>query len=356
MKKSKKIKGDNCYDTNLSETSSLSSISSTSRVDTANSDSRHNIPNSLTNNCSSNDNVFALKSISKKKIMYNCSADQNIALKEIEILEKIEFPFIVKYLFSFENDSKIFIGEEFIPGGSLFDRLTQSSAIPLNQVQLYIAEITLALEYLHKKGIVYRDLKPENVLLDRDGHIKLSDFGLSKTISKKCRGETFCGTAEYIAPEIVKHQQYGVEIDWWELGILTFELLFGKVPFENENRLRLYTSIVNDHQIYPDNVPDEISSFINMLLQKDPINRGNFCGIVSHRFFKNISFNDVLEKKIVPEFIPLEKNYSNSPIYDKSVSPEAGKGLACSEPNQKVPLNAFFDFSESNDLSQGYSY
>jgi serine/threonine protein kinase len=168
---------------------------------------------------------FAIKTVRKAVLLK--SQKVHTVIRERQILEQVTSPFIVRLCFAFQTPSKFYLGLEYVPGGDLFHRLTdRTNPITPADARLYIAEIALALDYVHEAGVLYRDLKPENVLVCRDGHLKLTDFGLAKQMNAEEETATFCGTPEYVAPEMIRKENYSYAIDWWALGVLAFELVF----------------------------------------------------------------------------------------------------------------------------------
>ena len=168
------------------------------------------------------------------------------ASTERKILENMNSPFIVQLHYAFQTANKLYLVLDFMQGGELFYHMRQSFVFNLERTRFYAAEIVLALEFLHKQGIIYRDLKPENVLLDRDGHIRIADFGLSKQgIHAGLQTFTFCGTPEYICPEILKGVGHDKSVDWWSLGAIIYEMLTGAPPHYSKVRKRMYYNIIN---------------------------------------------------------------------------------------------------------------
>lgn len=251
--------------------------------------------------------LYAIKTIHKDRLVQ--SKNIYTVLRERNILAKARNPFLVSLYYAFQTDTKFYLVLEYVPGGELFHRLQTECKIPVNQVRLYIAEVAIALNYLHSIGIVYRDLKPENILISPQGHIKLTDFGLSKDLDNDDKTNTFCGTPEYASPEVIKRDYYGKEIDWWAVGVLTFELLYGRLPFESKNKAKLFYNILNKEPAFPFFIDQTSASFIKMLLVKDPKMRAGFKQIKRHPFMKDIDFDAVAQLHTEPEFIPqIEKD------------------------------------------------
>lgn len=247
--------------------------------------------------------LFAIKSVQKSRLL---DKDRiHTVITERNILSRVSHPFIIGLKFAFQTPSKFYFGLEYAPGGELFYHMQHRRQFSREEVRLYVAEIALALDHLHSHGIVYRDLKPENVLLDSEGFVKLTDFGLSKVLENPDSiATTFCGTTEYLAPEVIQHRPYGPAVDWWTLGILTFEMLFGTTPFASESKIRMFQNICKRQPVFDANVEPEVVDFINMLLTKDPKKRPGFAQIRTHPFFGGLDFGDVMEKKVTPPFRP----------------------------------------------------
>ncbi|OHS96005.1 AGC family protein kinase [Tritrichomonas foetus] len=249
------------------------------------------------------DQYFAIKTVHKNRLVK--ANKVHTIFTERNVLMKARHPFIVNLQFAFQTESKVYLGLEYASGGELFYHLQNRQTIPIDEVRLYIAELSLAINYLHVLRVIYRDLKPENILLDSQGHVKLTDFGLAKTLTDfSNQTGTFCGTSEYIAPEIISRKPYGPEIDWWAVGILTYELLYGQTPFFNQNKAKMFQSIRSDRPRFPRKVEQSTVDFISMLLEKDPANRATFEKIKVHPFFNGMAFEDVLAKKYKPAFVP----------------------------------------------------
>ncbi|OHT11392.1 Serine/threonine-protein kinase Sgk1 [Tritrichomonas foetus] len=284
---------------------------------------------------------YAMKSIQKKKLLKAHKAHTIVI--ERDILMKVrKHPFIVSMKFCFQTASKFYVGMQFVPGGDLFHRMRMCGSketIPIHDVRLYIAEIALALDFLHENEIIYRDLKPENVLIDAQGHIKLVDFGLSKMFGDKNysnveshsetshdhqKAHSICGTPEYNSPEMVLKIPYDYTIDWWSLGILTYDLIFRRTPFYDKNTSKLFQNILESEPKFRENIPidESTKSFILMLLKKNQSERPSFEQIKSHEFFQGLDFNNVYNKQIQPIYIPnikkIELNFDREFIEEKA--------------------------------------
>ena len=160
-------------------------------------------------------------------------------LAERKIMENMRSPFIVQLHFAFQSDSRLYLVMDFMIGGQLFFHLRREKRFDVDKTRLYAAQIILALEYLHKKNIIYRDLKPENILVGADGYLKITDFGLSKVVMVGEKSYTFCGTPEYLAPEIYQNKGHDADCDWWSLGALIYEMLSGAPPFYSKNKQQM---------------------------------------------------------------------------------------------------------------------
>lgn len=248
-------------------------------------------------------NYYAIKSVAKERLIQEKKL-QTI-MTEKDALRKANHPFITKIYFSFQSTSKFYLGLEYAPGGDLNKQIEEKGRINIEDVRIYAAEVSIAIQYLHSIGVIYRDIKPENILVAADGHIKLSDFGLTKILENDEVTSTICGTPDYLAPEAIKKQKYDKMIDWWSTGILIYNMLFGKTPFQQSSLVKLYEAIVTEEPSFPQDADPDAVDLIKKLLAKDPAERIGYSEISNHQFFKDIPFEDVLEKQISPSFIPM---------------------------------------------------
>ncbi|KII86751.1 hypothetical protein PLICRDRAFT_55660 [Plicaturopsis crispa FD-325 SS-3] len=251
--------------------------------------------------------IYALKTIRKAHIVDRNEITHTLA--ERLVLARINNPFIVPLKFSFQSEQKLYLVLAFVNGGELFHHLQREQRFNEERARFYSAELLLALEHLHELDVVYRDLKPENILLDYTGHIALCDFGLCKlNMTKNDTTNTFCGTPEYLAPEILNAQGYSKGIDWWTLGVLLYEMLSGLPPFYDEVTDKMYQKILQEPLVFGPEIGAEARSILTGLLTRDPSQRLGVNGaeeIKKHPFFANhIDFKKLLQKKIQPPFKP----------------------------------------------------
>ncbi|KAH0792239.1 AGC family protein kinase [Histomonas meleagridis] len=254
-----------------------------------------------------NGQLYAMKSMSKKVLEDSDQIDQIIT--ERGILVRTRHPFLVGAHYCFQTDAKLYMVLDYVPGGELFGRLKDETTFPESRVRLYAAEIALGLGQLHSLGLIYRDLKPENILIDMKGHIRLTDFGLAKEVSGDQTATTFCGTPEYLAPEMLQRQPYTKAVDWWSYGVLIFEMLTGLPPFYDENINAMYRAILNDDIEFPSSMSAEAKDFVSKLLDRNPSTRLGSSDkdveeIKAHPFFAAIDWKAVYDKKYEPEWIP----------------------------------------------------
>ena len=261
---------------------------------------------------------YAIKSMRKDQIISEGIAD-NI-LVEKNILAKSQCEFILKLSFFFQTPERIYYVTPFIKGGDLYHKLKSEIFFKEDLVRFYTAQIAVALQYLHNLEITYRDLKPENILLDEDGYIKLCDFGSSVIIRGTEKIKNFAGSPEYAAPEIITYSGHNFMCDWWSLGILIYELLYGNTPFFNMDKTRMYDLINTGAISFPKfiqiegeekprnyKVSEDAKNIISKFLEKDPgtrLGRKGLDEIKKHPFFSGINFDDLNKKKIKPPFRP----------------------------------------------------
>ncbi|XP_044293105.1 ribosomal protein S6 kinase alpha-5 isoform X1 [Varanus komodoensis] len=295
--------------------------------------------------------LYAMKVLKKATIIQKAKTTEHTKT-ERQVLEHIrQSPFLVTLHYAFQTDTKLHLILDYINGGELFTHLSQRERFTEDEVRIYIGEIVLALEHLHKLGIIYRDIKLENILLDSDGHVVLTDFGLSKEFvsDENERAYSFCGTIEYMAPDIVKGGEAGHDkaVDWWSLGVLMYELLTGASPFtvdgERNSQAEISRRILKSEPPYPQEMTALAKDIIQCLLMKDPKKRlgcgsGGADEIKQHPFFQKINWNDLAAKKVSAPFKPVirdELDVSNfaeeftemDPTYSPATTPQAADKL-----------------------------
>ncbi|KAG0308759.1 hypothetical protein BGZ97_013265 [Linnemannia gamsii] len=290
--------------------------------------------------------IYAMKVLVKKQVIEQKQVEHTIAERNV-LVQALQSPFIVGLKFSFQTSTKLYLVQDFMNGGELFFHMQNEGTFSEPRARFYVAELVLALEHLHSCNVVYRDLKPENILLSSQGHIVLVDFGLCKqNVTEDERTHTFCGTTEYLAPEIVKGTGYGKAVDWWSLGVLLYEMLVGASPFADTRTEGTYHKILHQPVIFPSRLgpipsghgrkggrraqppsPDPATiqgigsstgisanaqDLIQRFLDKNPKTRlgSGLSGadavvqIKAHPFFKGIDFERLKTRDVTPPFQP----------------------------------------------------
>jgi RAC serine/threonine-protein kinase len=268
------------------------------------------------------DSMFALKVLRKDNIIKRNQVEHTKT--ERSVLGYVKHPFIVGMNMAFQSRDKLYFVLDYCAGGELFFHLGKLGKFPEHRTRFYAAEIILAISYVHSLDIIYRDLKPENVLLDASGHIRLTDFGLSKEgISSSSSGaNSFCGTPEYLAPEILNRQGHGRAVDWWSLGALTYEMLTGLPPFYCQDRDRLFEKIKKSELSYPASLSSSSKNLLRGLLTKDPTKRlgsgpNDADDIKPHPFFGNLDWDKLQRGEITPPWKPQINGTQDTSQFDK---------------------------------------
>lgn len=256
---------------------------------------------------------------------------------ERDILVEVNHPFIVKLHYAFQTEGKLYLILDFLRGGDVFTRLSKEVLFTEEDVKFYLAELALALDHLHRLGIVYRDLKPENILLDEIGHIKLTDFGLSKeSVDQEKKAYSFCGTVEYMAPEVVNRRGHSQSADWWSYGVLMFEMLTGTLPFQGKDRNETMNMILKAKLGMPQFLSAEAQSLLRMLFKRNPANRLGSEGVEEvkrHAFFTSIDWSKLYKREVQPPFRPASGKPDDTFCFDPEFTaktPKDSPGLPAS--------------------------
>ena len=296
--------------------------------------------------------IFAMKMLSKQHILEHGEVEHTMA--ERNILQKLHHPFLMNLHYSFQTDDKLYLILDFVNGGELFYHLQREHRFSIERVRFYAAEICLALEHLHNAGVIYRDLKPENILLTNEGHICLTDFGLSKEgiLRKEDKTDTFCGTPEYLAPEILLGNGYGKAVDWWSYGSLLYEMLTGLPPFYSQDVQDMYKRIVADALSFPDYVPEDARALLARLLVKEPDARlSDPNQIKGMRFFDGIDWEKLFRKEIVPPYVPPVKGAADVSQIDVAFTSEPPSHNIAMDESDPMPL-----LTEEQQEFSGFTY
>ncbi|EGR33658.1 protein kinase domain protein [Ichthyophthirius multifiliis] len=246
-----------------------------------------------------NKKYYAMKVLNKEQLINKNMV--KYAITEKNVMRKCNSPFVVKIYHAFQTDKYLIIIIDYCPGGDLYQYLMEQKRFDEQLSLKYLCEVLIAVEELHCNNIIYRDMKPENIVLSTDGHIKLIDFGLSKECNGIGVASTFCGSAVYLAPEVISKKGHNKSVDWYQFGILAYELMVGHPPFNQMERKQLYYNIQNSKVEFPDFLSENAKLLIQQLLNKNPDERlgagkNDAQEIKNHIFFKNVNWFDVQQK------------------------------------------------------------
>ncbi|XP_039540963.1 ribosomal protein S6 kinase alpha-3 isoform X3 [Pimephales promelas] len=292
--------------------------------------------------------LYAMKVLKKATLKVR---DRVRTKMERDILVEVNHPFIVKLHYAFQTEGKLYLILDFLRGGDLFTRLSKEVMFTEEDVKFYLAELALALDHLHGLGIIYRDLKPENILLDEEGHIKLTDFGLSKeSIDHENKAYSFCGTVEYMAPEVVNRRGHTYSADWWSYGVLMFEMLTGTLPFQGKDRKETMTMILKAKLGMPQFLSSEAQSLLRSLFKRNPSNRlgagaDGVEEIKRHPFYSTIDWNKLFRRELYPPFKPASGRPDDTFYFDPEFTAKTPKD------SPGVPPSA-----NANQLFRGFSF
>lgn len=296
---------------------------------------------------------YAMKILRKDVIIAKDEVAHTVT--ESRVLQNTRHPFLTALKYAFQTSDRLCFVMEYANGGELFFHLSRERVFTEERARFYGAEIVSALEYLHSRNVVYRDIKLENLMLDKDGHVKITDFGLCKEgITDGATMRTFCGTPEYLAPEVLEDNDYGRAVDWWGLGVVMYEMMCGRLPFYNQDHERLFELILMEEIRFPRTLSPEAKSLLSGLLKKDPKQRlgggpNDAQEVKDHRFFSCINWQDVDQRKLTPPFKPqvtseIDTRYFDDEFTAQSITitpPDRYDNLDALEPDQRTHFPQF---------------
>lgn len=263
---------------------------------------------------------YAIKVLAKEKVYRMKQVEHTNS--ERAMLARVQHPFIVNLWGTFQDSTNLYMIMDFVPGGELFTLLRKSQRFPNPVAKFYAAEVALALDYLHTQEIIYRDLKPENLLIAADGHVKITDFGFAKLVPDVTW--TLCGTPDYLAPEIIQGKAYNKSVDWYALGVLIFEMLAGYPPFytESTHPVHLYEKILNAQVVYPNFFDPLAIDILGKFLSKDVTERyGNLkygsTDIFAHAWFAEVVWEKLRRREIPAPYVPRIEGDGDSSQYER---------------------------------------
>ena len=302
--------------------------------------------------------LFAMK-ILNKKLVFERNQLKNVVTERAVLAQMNSCPFLVRFYHAFQTAKKLVFVLEYCPGGELLTLIHRQRRLTESQARFITCQIILALEALHKNGIIYRDLKPENVLICADGYVKVTDFGLSKTGVKNDEAKSLCGTPEYLAPEVICEMPYGRSVDWWTLGCLLFEMVNGVPPFFKNTRDELWEVIKFENPKLAISLSKECRALLAGLLTKDPSKRLGARGISeikSHPWFSGVNWSYVLGKKYEAPFkITLGNSYGieNFAVEFTRLNPESPDKSETTEIQNRQLSNFSFNVESMNNDDRG---
>lgn len=296
---------------------------------------------------------FAIKCLKKDVVLEDDDVECTMVERKVLALGS-KHPFLCHLFCTFQTESYLFFVMEYLNGGDLMFHVQAVGRFPQDRARFYSAEIICGLKFLHKKGIIYRDLKLDNLLLDKDGHVRLADYGLCKVGVKPPNGvaSTFCGTPDYLAPEIIQGHHYNHSVDWWSFGVLLYEMLIGQSPFNGSDEDELFWSICHEQAYYPRFITKEALGLLKLLLEKSPEKRlgmpeceaGDIC---EQPFYKPIDWEKLERKELQPPFRPKVKHPLDVSNFDKDFTMEK-PGL--------TPVDKVILASMDQEQFKGFSY
>uniref|UniRef100_A0A914BX64 protein kinase C n=1 Tax=Acrobeloides nanus TaxID=290746 RepID=A0A914BX64_9BILA len=303
-----------------------------------------------------NGKYFAMKCLKKDVILEDDDTECTFIERRVLILSS-ECPFLCQLFCSFQTNEYLFFVMEYLNGGDLMYHIQQCKRFDENRTRFYACEIIVALQFLHSKDIIYRDLKLDNILLDSDGHIHLADFGMCKTEMNRENGmaSTFCGTPDYIAPEIIKGQLYNEAVDFWSFGVLMYEMLIGQSPFHGDGEDELFDAILNERPYFPKSLGKEAAKCLSALFDRNPNTRLGMpeCPdgpIRTHAFFRGVDWKKFEARQVQPPYKPNVKSPNDTSNFDEDFTKENAGLTPIQDKNLLASIDpeAFMNFSYTN--------
>lgn len=291
---------------------------------------------------------YALKMMKKMRVakLKQLEHVQN----EVKIMSRVRCPLMVELYAVFQDDNSLYMLQEYIPGGELFSHLRRQEKFSATITQFYAAEIVAAIQYLHELNVMYRDVKPENILIHKDGHIRLSDFGFAKILDSSDRTFTLCGTPEYLAPEIIQGVGHGLSVDWWAIGVLIYEMAAGYPPFYADNPFAVYQKILHSSIKFPTGLPASTRSVVNGFCtvsrtRRLGSGRGGFDNMKKHRFFWGIDWRAAARQLIMPPIVPTVASAGDTSNFDfySDEGPDEQANLTSQERDMFTEIDAILE-------------
>ncbi|KAI8087376.1 hypothetical protein BDF21DRAFT_358843 [Thamnidium elegans] len=303
--------------------------------------------------------LYAIKMLKKRFIIDNDEIESVRSEKRVfQAANRERHPFLINLHSAFQTETRVYFVMEYVNGGDLMWHI-QRGQFSERRAKFYACEVLLALEYFHSQNIIYRDLKLDNIMLSLDGHIKMADYGLCKENMGygKTTG-TFCGTPEFMAPEILREQNYGRAVDWWAYGVLIYEMLLGQSPFRGEDEDEIFDAILEDDILYPINMSSDSISICQQLLQRDPSQRlgsgpDDAVSIKRHPFFRGVNWDDMLAKRVPPPFYPTINGRLDTSNFDEEFTNETPALTPIDSNLNRVEQQEFQAFSYVADWVTG---
>ncbi|XP_076840684.1 protein kinase C delta type-like isoform X1 [Brachyhypopomus gauderio] len=293
---------------------------------------------------------FAVKSLKKDKVLKDDDVEDTMVEKRVLALAW-DNPFLTHLYSTFQTKEHLFFVMEYLNGGDLNFHIEEKGRFDLYRATFYAAEIVCGLQFLHGKSIIHRDLKSDNVMLDRDGHIKIADFGLCKeNVFGDNLATTICGTPQYMAPEIILGEEYSFSVDWWSFGVLVYEMLIGDLPFDGDDEYELYESILNDTPHFPHWITVDTRDMLKRLFERDPSRRLGVVGnIRGQSFFKSVDWSALERRKLEPPYKPKVTSPNDCSNFDQEILSEEPHLSQCEEGTvDAMDQSAFAGFSFMN--------